>query len=71
MEVRGRLHASTALPRETDRGTHSAGDWLAPGGDLDEMAKKVTPLAGNRTPVVQPVVWSRCWLRITPYSVAW
>jgi hypothetical protein len=41
-------------PGERAAVTHVIGDWVDPTAGLDAV-EKIIPLAGNRTPVIQPV----------------
>jgi hypothetical protein len=54
MRVSGQRHALTALyPKEGTPGIHYTGGWVGPSASLD--TKSLAP-AGDRTPIVQPVV---------------
>jgi hypothetical protein len=59
MEVRGQLHAHTALPPgKQPPGTHCIGGWVGPRTDLDVMEKrKILPCQEGNTDslAVQPV----------------
>jgi hypothetical protein len=58
MEVIGQLHDPAALPSgKIGSDTHWIGDWVSPRAGLDAVKRRNIPApAGNRTPVVQPIV---------------
>jgi len=56
--VSGLLYATALPPGERAPGTHCIGGWVGPRASLDTAEERKSPfttIAGNQTPVVQPI----------------
>jgi soluble lytic murein transglycosylase-like protein len=73
MEVSGQLHALSAFPTwESAHGNRWIGSLAANRAGLDavEEKKKSSALAGNQTPIVQPVAIPTAISRLLPVNKA-